>query len=91
MERDRQVIHQLQHSLESERTSGRDLDDLTVQLEAERAAVVDVRAAFLREQKVREDTEGERNLLKQHLGQERGLNEQLKHDLDRLQVGTVQS
>jgi hypothetical protein len=62
------------------------LEDLHIQLETERANLDDLNRALQREQRAREEAESEKSLIKDHLNQERALNEDMKHDLDKLQV-----
>ncbi|WAQ94540.1 PCNT-like protein [Mya arenaria] len=94
LERERALIQQLQQSLDSEREAGRDrvsVSEVTLQLEAERASMEDTRAALARETRAREDVEGERRMLKEHLGQERQLNEEIKHELDKVQFERLEA
>lgn len=94
LERERSVTSHLQQSLEmeksnTERNTYRDqsaLEDIQIQLETEKANLDDLNRALVREQKAREEAESEKSLLKDHLNQERALNEDLKHDVDKLQV-----
>ncbi|WAQ94515.1 PCNT-like protein [Mya arenaria] len=94
LERERALIQQLQQSLDSEREAGRDrvsVSEVTLQLEAERASMENTRAALARETRAREDVEGERRMLKEHLGQERQLNEEIKHELDKVQFERLEA
>lgn len=97
-ERERSLSSHLQQSLEveknqSERQNGRDaatIEDLILQLDTERANLEDLNTALQREQASKKDLESEKNMLKEHLNQERSMNEELKSDLDRVQVLCVQ-
>lgn len=94
LERERSLSSHLQQSLEvekshSEHQNGRDaatIEDLILQLDTERANLEDLSTALHREQMAKADLESEKNLIKDHLSQERTLNEELKQDLDRVQV-----
>jgi len=94
LERERTMASHLQQTLDSEknhseRQNGRDaaaIEDLVLQLDTERANLEDLNLALQREQVSKKDIEVEKSLLKEHLNQERTLNEEIKQDLDRIQV-----
>lgn len=94
LERERSLSSHLQQNLDAEKTNserlnGRDaatIEDLILQLDTERANLEDLNTALQREQAAKKEMETEKTLLKDHLHQERILNEELKQDLDRVQV-----
>ncbi|KAH3827965.1 hypothetical protein DPMN_129911 [Dreissena polymorpha] len=62
------------------------MEDLIMQLDAERANVEDLRSAYQREAATREELTSERNMLKEHISQERALSDELKTELEKVQV-----
>ncbi|KAH3717259.1 hypothetical protein DPMN_060041 [Dreissena polymorpha] len=61
------------------------MEDLIMQLDAERANVEDLRSAYQREAATREEMTSERNMLKEHISQERALSDELKTELEKVQ------